>query len=333
MNVKALIGGSVVCLGALVASFTPMIPTNTYTFTSSNDGKCEVRQAGRQTPYSWLRGKLGNYGNSNDSNSNDSNRVVRVYEIGGQYVRRGTGYILDDGFVLTANHVADPMNQPVVSDGKDEYTGRVVANDAKRDLSLVSIPVNGEFGPTRIGNSPKLGENVTVRTLDVGDYFYKNGPDNSRRDIRLFKYDGRISAESQRTIQELEQKKRDLQLQIDELDKRRDALFEPYSPSSEKETLPREPARGFIHHEEQDRKNLLHYKDVLRYRTETDKDNLIPGMSGSGVFNGRGELIGVSVITSTPTISYFTFYGYAFSENMPNMPERLRAQIMEMIRK
>jgi len=43
MGVKALIGSSVAGLGLLALSlFTPVIPTNTYTFTAQNGSKCEV---------------------------------------------------------------------------------------------------------------------------------------------------------------------------------------------------------------------------------------------------------------------------------------------------
>ncbi len=328
MGVKTLIG-SAVGLGSLVASlFTPMIPSNAYTFTASNDGRCEVRQEGRQSPYSWLRGKLSNLGNgdlsSKDLSSKEdlSQRVVGVYNISykeddRRFINFGTGYVLDDGLVLTANHVINDMKNPYVSDGMYDYEATVVDRDAEKDLALLKIMdnVKDNLEPIRIGEKPKPDEHVTIRTLDVKDRFYQN-PD-SRRDLNQVRYNVRISPESRMLIQELEGQKTNLQLQINELDKEIDALIKPYLSSTAWSSGEEIPPRKLG-----DSLDVVVDDDVeggslLYYRHRTDEDRFVKGMSGSGVFNGKGELVGIGVNTTVPVRDLSRAQGYAFPEGTP----------------
>ncbi len=321
---KGLITASFLAtLGASL--FSPIVPAGgAYTFSASEGGRgCVVTQESRQTPYSWIRKRIDGY----DKSENAGQRVVRIYEDNWSRTRFGTSYVLDDGFVLTANHVTADMKTFFVTDEKRYYRGRVLASDPTMDLSLVGVKIDGQFGPTRIGSDPKPNEIVTMRTLNPNDSRYVNGS-KSRMDLPEVKYDWKISPESQNSIRELQKRKGVLQSQLDEFGRRIDALYEPYLThsritDSEKKDLPTEHAINFSPPgtKKLDSKNMLHYMP------KTDRDQFIPGMSGSGVFNKRGELVGVAVINQVSGYASGTMHAFGVPESMP---EDVIAQIRQI---
>jgi serine protease Do len=110
----------------------------------------------------------------------------------------GSGIIISpDGYILTANHVVDGMDEIKVAipDGKKEYTAKVVGTDPPTDVAVLKIDATGlpaitlgdsdqlEVGDVvlAIGNPFGIGQSVTMGIVSALE-----------RNIRDFSEDGRV---------------------------------------------------------------------------------------------------------------------------------------------
>ena len=83
----------------------------------------------------------------------------------------GSGIIISpDGYILTANHVVDGMDEIKVAipDGKKEYTAKVVGTDPPTDVAVLKIDATGLPAIT-LGDSDKIEVGDVV--LAIGDPF------------------------------------------------------------------------------------------------------------------------------------------------------------------
>ncbi len=297
--------------------FSPVLPRgNAYTFASLDGGRgCAVTQDVGQTPYSWIRKSIVD----SDDQRNVDQRVVRIYKND----RTGTGYVLDDGFVLTANHVTSPMENFVISNGQTLYTGNVVASSSEPDIALIKTELAGNFGPTKIGDDPKPNETVTIVTLDTADIHYENGS-KSRTDLSSVRYNGKLSEESQKSIRELEKKEDFLQLQLADLNKEIKISYKPYISDSERiDLLPPYSESSFYFF---DIFMAPETKDILNYTPKTSTDQTLTGTSGSAMINDRNELVGVHFAATQDN-------GTRISSNLrsfAHVPDDLRDQVHDL---
>jgi S1-C subfamily serine protease len=76
---------------------------------------------------------------------------------------RGTGFMIDDGKILTARHVIADCNAVVViyTDKKEEYSTKMVL-DSKADVGLIRVRRKCEQKPTISYETPDIGTTIYV---------------------------------------------------------------------------------------------------------------------------------------------------------------------------
>jgi serine protease Do len=76
---------------------------------------------------------------------------------------RGTGFMYDDGKILTARHVIADCNAVVViyTDKKEEYSTRLIL-DPRADLGLISVRRKCEQKPTISYETPAIGTTIYI---------------------------------------------------------------------------------------------------------------------------------------------------------------------------
>ena len=299
MGVKTLIGSGMAGLGLLVLSlFTPMIPTNTYTFTARNDGKCEVGQDNNS-----LYQILGNNGGSDTHY-----RVVRINgnDADGGYA--GTGYLSGGNTVLTAQHVAEGEWLAVTLADGHTYSARVLDEDPEADIALLELPSynNGQFKGIKIGDVKEGGDTHT-KTLSPEDYYYTDGS-KSWIEVKQKRY---IAAPKE--IKTAEEAKKKVEAEIAELRREEDNLFEPYYTEEERAML-----RQFESRESKAPERDSGYDRSMYAYVGWEGSSPVwrPGMSGSGVFNEGGELVGIISKYAGSTASV-AMGGYYIPRNAP----------------
>ncbi len=84
--------------------------------------------------------------------------VVQI-EHGGTFGAVGSGFVYDDGRILTAAHVVAGAEQVTVrtSDGR-ELTGTVLGGDPVADIAVVSIDGDVPVAPLALGETPQVGQ-------------------------------------------------------------------------------------------------------------------------------------------------------------------------------
>lgn len=277
-------------LTVIVASLLSLgLPkSGAYTFAATNAG-CEVKEEGRQSIASFVRGKIAGGTERGDS----FDRVVRIRTEAGNY---GTGYLIGGNFVLTAGHVAD-NGEPTVFFTDKSYEGKVLQIDSKADIGLVQIVSDAEgAGPSgiRIGNIRK-GDTSIVKTLDTNDVRYRRGSE-SHKEVQLEIYDGGLlpDANAKREIKTLEKARNTLEAEIYGLEKQEYQLLKPYFDPDGKYSPKKVKATPFRWNSDSRNEKS---EDYYSYLGKTKNDAFIPGMSGSAIFNQSGELVGVAINT------------------------------------
>lgn len=150
----ALITGLSVIAGALF--FTPY----------KNDGyiyspvKCTVETTHTSQYHTYFASKTFSW---------DYSRLAKILNMASPMTAHGVGLIIGDGIALTARHVAEPLNRPVVRTNTGDYPGQVrgiVQKTPGIDLALVTYQAQGKsYEPLKIKN-PKIGERVNIVTFD-----------------------------------------------------------------------------------------------------------------------------------------------------------------------
>ncbi len=101
----------------------------------------------------------------------ESSRIANILNrtSEGNLALHGVGLIIADGMALTARHVAEPLNNPVVRIQSKDYDGEVrdiVHKTPGIDLAVVAYKPQGkQYEPLRIKKAD-IGDRITVVTFD-----------------------------------------------------------------------------------------------------------------------------------------------------------------------
>ncbi len=312
-------------LTTIVASLlSPSLPkSGDYTFAATTTG-CEVREEGRQSIASYARGKIVGDAPRDDSSA----RVVRIYtRTGHNSYQVGTGYEIGGKYILTAGHVDSKEGKPQILFSNKGYEGRFLKVDSKADIGLVEIlsdRIEGSSG-IRIGNIGK-GDSATIKTLDPKDSRYLNGPE-SHKGVNLQRYDGLVpDANAKKQIRELEKALSKLEEERYSLETKEYKILKPYfDPDGKYMPVKEKKSPTRVNNDSAEKQS----DDYNSYLGQTEADQLIPGMSGSAMFNNSGELVGVAInlrvtVTSTGVNSAS---GKAY---IPGVPETVMLQADEL---
>ena len=84
------------------------------------------------------------------------------------YTSTGSGFVADNGLVVTNAHVVAGVTSPVVQDSRGRtWPGTVVYMDSKQDIAFISVP-KLPLEPLTIGNNATAGSLVTFMGYPKG---------------------------------------------------------------------------------------------------------------------------------------------------------------------
>ncbi len=303
MNLIAKIAlGTGIAAGIGAATLlSPVIPSNTHTFTASGQG-CSIAKDEPKSLVSILRQR--------DTSFEGQDNVVRILRYDGDTTHFGTGYAVGN-YILTAAHVVDGKSDgPVqILFQENNRPGTVLASNAVTDVALVGlinplILYDPSIKSVKIGDIAK-GDKATVKTLDPRDVEYYGGSE-SHRTLNQTRYQGVAVPEDQ--IREMRSRQQQLAAQSAQIQNEIDALLAPYYGQRKADTTTAAPR--FL--------KIPPLSDSYYYfRGETEADKMVGGVSGSPLFKGN-KLVGIAsgnTIRGHP--GSMTTYVNAFSPMIP----------------
>lgn len=295
--IKTLAGiGLASGIGAAVM-LSPLVPSNTHTFTASENG-CSITKDGPKSLISILRQRDTSFDEGQDN-------IVRILRYEGNTTHFGTGYAVGN-YILTAAHVVDGKSDgPVqILFQENERPGTVLASDAKTDVALVGINPLILYDPSiksiTIGDVAKGGK-THFYTIDPTDEFYFGGS-QSQKTVNQTRY--LPSRVNENQIRELETQKKQLQTDLSVLENQVDELLAPYyerytamyGPEKQSDA----PEIGHLAASTNTQKTSRE-ETTYHYVGQTEADKVIPGMSGSAMFNDSNQLVGIASGILTPS--------------------------------
>ncbi len=219
----------------------------------------------------------------NSGGSDTGDRVVRIngYDNRGGYYYAGTGYLLGGNLVLTAGHVIEGEQLTARLGNGSRYQARVLDKGHEVDIGLLELStIRGQFNDIKIGDV-KEGGDTHIKTLNPKDFYYDGGS-GSWIDVEQKRHITKT-----KEIKAAEEAKKKVEAELEELRREEDDLFRPYYSEKERAMLTESgvPETGSGRNE-----SMYYY-----YGRPDGSLGPVwqPGMSGSGVFNARGELVGV----------------------------------------
>lgn len=293
--------GAGIAMGTLMAAaaaLSPLIQSDTHTFTVSGDGQnCSIAKDGQRSLASIVLDSMR--GSASEEGHENVVRLSRFSDERDEFYF-GTGYRVGP-VALTAAHVAQDnhgLERFIARSQGEIYSAVVLGADPEADIALVGMngfPNNGP-GSIKIGDV-RNGDPVTVKTLDTKDWAHANGS-ASHRTLNWVRYapDSQVQA-AEKQIVALEREMEQLQAKLVRLDRERAALSAPYYPKAGSVALAT-ISDGSTTTDPNSQHTAINPEprgDRYFYTGKEESDWMAHGVSGSALFNRSNQMAGIAV--------------------------------------